>query len=214
MRFTLLVFIASLFGLVGQLMAAGSASTSKEKPVERVWDKRWTTQFDPQFRKHSKHYFGPAFDWRWFKSQAIAESTLRADARSKTGAVGLMQIQPATFAEIKKKNPHFKDIATPRWNIAAGIYYDRQLYKRWQSKGISPPHRLDFSLGAYNAGFVGILRAIKKSPEQKKREALVKVSWPSVERFVPTETKAYVSKINRLMGQPIAQNSNTTKERG
>lgn len=37
---------------------------------------------------------------------------------------------PKTFDEIKKKNPSFVDVNEPRWNIAAGIYYDRQLYQK------------------------------------------------------------------------------------
>jgi len=95
----------------------------------------WTNKYDKHFRKNAKHYFGPSFDWRWFKAQAIAESGLKADAESKYGASGIMQILPSTYEDIKKKNPGFKDIHTPRWNIAAGIYYDRQLYKKW-----STPH--------------------------------------------------------------------------
>ncbi len=35
------------------------------------------TEFDRHFSKYSKRYFGPAFDWRYFKAQAIAESRLQ-----------------------------------------------------------------------------------------------------------------------------------------
>jgi len=31
-------------------------------------------KFDRHFSKYSKRYFGPAFDWRFFKAQAVAES--------------------------------------------------------------------------------------------------------------------------------------------
>ncbi|BBO84110.1 hypothetical protein DSCO28_46760 [Desulfosarcina ovata subsp. sediminis] len=48
---------------------------------------------------------GPAFDWRHFKAQAVAESRLQAAAKSRVGAVGLMQIMPRTFAEIRRKQP-------------------------------------------------------------------------------------------------------------
>ncbi len=30
---------------------------------------RWSKQYDPIFKKYTKRYFGPFFDWRWFKSQ-------------------------------------------------------------------------------------------------------------------------------------------------
>ena len=48
------------------------------------------TEFDRHFSKYSKRYFGPAFDWRYFKAQAIAESRLQEDARSEAGAVGVI----------------------------------------------------------------------------------------------------------------------------
>ena len=54
--------------------------------------------YDRLFRKYTKHYFGPHFDWRWFKAQGIAESGLRPNAHSSAGAKGIMQILPATAA--------------------------------------------------------------------------------------------------------------------
>ena len=98
---------------------------------ERVDSRYWSTKYDRYFQKYSKRYFGPNFDWKWFKAQAIAESGLNPNALSNTGARGLMQILPSTYAEIRKKNPYFSHINEPRWNIAAGIYYDRFLYGYW-----------------------------------------------------------------------------------
>ena len=112
------------------MAAAGQAAKG---PKEKIDD--WTDRYDAHFRKYAKHYFGPGMDWRWFKAQAIAESGLKPDARSKSGARSIMQIMPGTFREIQKKNTHLKDVDSPRWNIAAGIYYDRQLYRKW----VSPP---------------------------------------------------------------------------
>ena len=51
---------------------------------------KWTDQYDRHFKKYSKRYFGPLFDWHWFKAQAIAESALSHDAESHVGARGLM----------------------------------------------------------------------------------------------------------------------------
>ena len=119
--------LALLFFTV--VAAAGQAAKG---PKEKIDD--WTDRYDAHFRKYAKHYFGPGMDWRWFKAQAIAESGLKPDARSKSGARGIMQIMPGTFREIQKKNAHLKDVNSPRWNIAAGIYYDRQLYRKWISK--------------------------------------------------------------------------------
>ena len=93
---------------------------------------KWTDKYDRYFQKYSKRYFGPHFEWRWFKSQGIAESNLNSDASSPVGAEGIMQLMPATYEEIRQENPTFLAIKDPRWNIAAGIFYDRQLYRKWR----------------------------------------------------------------------------------
>ena len=117
------------------------------------------TQYDSYFKKYTKHYFGPGFDWRYFKSQAIAESNLDSEAKSHVGAKGIMQIMPKTFEEIKYKNLLIKGSAQqPKWNIAAGIYYDRAIWKLWKAKRPFDD-RIAFMFGSYNAGKGNILKA-------------------------------------------------------
>lgn len=173
------------------VLAVSVAAAAHAGDKEHVGD--WTDSYDAMFRKNAKHYFGPGYDWRWFKAQAIAESGLDPDAKSKSGAVGIMQILPDTYREIQKENPHLKDIKSPRWNIAAGIYYDRTLFERW----ISPPddrERLLFAFGSYNAGYTRILRSMKRA---KPKTA----SWKQIEKHVPNQTRHYVRRIRRLMGK-------------
>ena len=66
------------------------------------------TKYDRHFSKYSKRYFGAGFDWRYFKAQAIAESGLQADARSRVGAIGIMQVMPRTFEDIRQQNPQIE----------------------------------------------------------------------------------------------------------
>jgi len=40
----------------------------------------------------------------------------------------------STFSKIRSKNPEIESINKPEWNIAAGIYYDRQLWKQWNEQ--------------------------------------------------------------------------------
>ena len=131
-----------------------------------VHSNKWTKKYDRHFKKYSKRYFGPLFDWHWFKAQGIAESGLDSTSKSHVGASGIMQIMPNTFGEINKKNPHFKAVDSPRWNIAAGIFYDRMLYKKF--KNIPEQEKLYLTLASYNAGYGRILRASKKSKTDKK----------------------------------------------
>lgn len=161
-----------------------------------VKDERWSGEFDPLFRKYTKHYFGAHFDWHWFKAQAIAESGLDPDAKSPMGARGIMQILPATYEEIKRQNPFLANIEDPRWNIAAGIFYDRQLYRKWKSKrDVQTTERLMFAFGSYNAGYGNVLKAYKRAAKQHGEVR----TWKDVAPFAPSETRHYVRRIEDLM---------------
>lgn len=160
-------------------------------------------KFDKYFSKYSKRYFGVNFDWLYFKAQAIAESNLKAKAKSRVGAVGMMQIMPKTFEEISKKNPSIKGTREqPRWNIAAGIYYDRMIWKAWKADR-SFQDRINYMFGSYNAGRGNILKAQRIA----KKKGLNLKRWQSVEKTLPKvtgkrseETIGYIRKINKIMG--------------
>lgn len=153
---------------------------------------KWTDSYDRHFQKYSKRYFGPHFEWRWFKSQAIAESNLNPDASSPVGARGIMQIMPATFDEIRQQNPSFAALDDPRWNIAAGIFYDRQLYRKWR-KPLPSEDRLFLAFSSYNAGYGRVLKAVKRTHKEDD------YSWIEVKPHLPAETRGYVSRIATLM---------------
>jgi soluble lytic murein transglycosylase-like protein len=67
------------------------------------------------------------------------ESGYRPKARSRKGAMGLMQLMPSTAREYKVRNPF-----EPKANIEAGIKHLKSLIVKFE--------RLDLSLAAYNAG--------------------------------------------------------------
>ena len=158
-------------------------------------------KFDPYFSKYTKRYFGAGFDWQHFKAQAVAESRLKAEAKSHVGAVGVMQIMPRTFKEIQKKNPAIKGTrAQPRWNIAAGIYYDRRLWNTWKAERPFQD-RMNFMFGSYNAGKMNIIKAQKLAEASGKNPNL----WESIESELPRvtgknsrETIDYIKKIEKI----------------
>ena len=160
-------------------------------------------KYDKYFSKYSKRYFGPGFDWHYFKAQAVAESRLQADARSRVGAEGVMQIMPRTFEEITRKNPGIKGTREqPRWNIAAGIYYNRMIWNLWKAKR---PYmdRINFMFGSYNAGKGNIIKAQKIA----KNKGLNPNMWKSIQSTLPDvtgknskETIGYVNKIGEIKG--------------
>lgn len=163
----------------------------------------FTTEFDKFFSKYSKKYFGADFDWRWFRAQAIAESGIDPAAVSWCGAKGILQIMPATFAEIKKYHcPWITNVEDPEQNIEAGIFYDRKLYRMW-SNPRPELDRLALMFASYNAGAGNILKAQKLCTVDPNLWA----SIAAVAKFVPgwksSETLGYVTKIISLMSKYI-----------
>ena len=156
------------------------------------------TTYDQYFSKYSKRFFGVGFDWYYFKAQALAESTLDENARSPSGAVGVMQIMPPTFEEIRRRNPAITGrINHPRWNIAAGIWYDRQNFVAWEA--VQPLiEQLKFMFGSYNAGRSSIRRARAVAVEL----GLDGTVWESITQGLPevtgrrsSETLMYIDRI-------------------
>ena len=133
----------------------------------------------------------------------MAESNLDSSAVSHVGARGIMQLMPSTFVEIQSRNPEITRIDDPEWNIAAGIYYDRVLWRLWQKDSIDA-HRREFMLGSYNAGRQTILNAqsVARSSRLDHR------AWPSIEAVGPRvarwrhrETVSYVRRIQEYLAR-------------
>lgn len=184
------------FGAALVFALAGVCLTSQVAHAQRNRS-RQADRYDDTFRKYSKRYFGPTFDWRQFKAQGLAESNLDPGAKSWVGARGIMQLMPSTYRDVQTRNPSLRQIDDPEWNIAAGIYYDRQLWRLWESDSVSTD-RLPFTFASYNAGRVTIMRA----QDTARTQALDHRIWKSIEMVAPrlkrwrhTETLDYVRRI-------------------
>lgn len=88
------------------------------------------------------------------------ESAYKIDARSHKGAMGLMQLMPATAQQYR-----VKDILDPRENIYAGTRHLRYLMSRYDDLGLV--------LAAYNAG-EGAVRRFNGIPPYPETENYVK----------------------------------------
>jgi soluble lytic murein transglycosylase-like protein len=109
----------------------------------------------------------------WISAVMGAESAGDARAVSRKGAMGLMQIMPDTWSELRARYGLGRDPFDPRDNILAGAAYLREMHDRYGSPGF---------LAAYNAG-----------PERYE-EYLAGV------RALPAETRAYVTTLAPLVG--------------
>ncbi len=87
------------------------------------------------------------WDWRLLAALMFRESRFDPAAESWAGAVGLMQLMPATAREFGAANPR-----DPEQNIAAGVRYIQWLQDYWQEHIPDVQERKHFVLASYNVG--------------------------------------------------------------
>jgi hypothetical protein len=87
------------------------------------------------------------------------ESGHQPDARSPKGALGLMQVMPATGARYGVRTP--ADLLRPAINIEAGVRYLADLQRAF-------PGRVDLMLAAYNAGEGAVTRHGNRIPPYRE----------------------------------------------
>lgn len=89
------------------------------------------------------------------------ESNYKARARSRKGAMGLMQIMPSTAREYKLRNPF-----DPKTNVAAGVRHLKGLIDRWG---------VELALAAYNAGEGAVKKFNGVPPYRETRNYVTKI---------------------------------------
>lgn len=114
------------------------------------------------------------FDWRLLAAQVYQESHFQPQARSLSGAVGLMQLLPRTARSLGVQNPH-----DPAENIAAGVRHLSALHAR--SRGATEQDRLFLALAAYNVGY----GHVQDARHLARRRGLNPDRWSSVARTLP-----------------------------
>jgi soluble lytic murein transglycosylase-like protein len=110
---------------------------------------------------------------RWIWAVMHIESAGEVRARSQKGAIGLMQIMPKTWADLRARYGLGVDPYDPHDNILAGAAYIRELRDRYGVPGF---------LAAYNAG-----------PGRYENHR-------TTGRPLPDETQAYVAALAPMIG--------------
>jgi membrane-bound lytic murein transglycosylase F len=128
--------------------------------------------YDEEIKREARNL---GWDWRLLASVIYQESNFRPNAESWAGAVGLMQLMPATaieFGAVDRTNPH--------QSLRAGVRYLKYLDKLWSKYVRDPNERVKYVLASYNAGLSHILDArnlAKKYSKDPNR-------WDDVESFL------------------------------
>jgi membrane-bound lytic murein transglycosylase MltF len=166
--------------LVNTTYAKNAASEAERRKFLAVVD---------LFRKYSDRY---ELDFLLMAAQAYQESRLDHSAKSPVGAIGIMQVMPATGKELK-----VGDIKQLEPNIHAGVKYMRNLMDaNFKGEPIDPLNKGLMTFAAYNAG-PGRLRQLRR--EAQKRGLDPNVWFGNVEQIaserIGRETVTYVSNI-------------------
>jgi membrane-bound lytic murein transglycosylase MltF len=143
------------------------------------------------FQKYGEQY---GIDYLMAAAQGYQESRLDQSARSRSGAVGVMQVKPTTAAD---HNVNIEDIHEVDNNIHAGVKYLRFLSERYfNDPEIDELNRTLLALAAYN---VGPTRMINLRNKAEKRGYNPNVWFDNVEMIaaedVGREPVQYVANI-------------------
>lgn len=152
-------------------------------------DARRFEQVRAYFDKYGTQY---SFDALLLAAQGYQESTLDQSKKSPVGAIGIMQVMPATGSELG-----VGDITVAESNVHAGAKYMDQLMTRYfQDAKFDEQNRTLFAFAAYNAGPGNIARMRK---EAEKRGLDPNVWFNNVETVtaekIGIETTTYVRNI-------------------
>ena len=157
------------------LVAAGLVYFRNGQPAwfERI---RYPLHYEQIVRGHARNYdLDPAL----LAAVIYQESKFRADAKSSSGAIGLMQLRPQTAEgiAIRTGGTHFRvsDLYNPEINVRYGSWYLRHLLDKYGDE--------KDALAAYNAG--------QHNVDEWRAEGKG-IQFP--------ETRAYVDRVEHLKG--------------
>jgi soluble lytic murein transglycosylase len=166
--------VLTVAGLAAALLASFALlQTSKPGWWERLW---YPLSYQQIVRGHARNY---SLDPALLAAVIYQESKFKADARSKSGAIGLMQLLPDTAKGIALHTGgtqfHVSDLYDPELNVRYGAWYLRHLIQKYGDE--------ETALAAYNAGQDNVDR------------------WRRAGRGIQfSETRSYVDRVEELKG--------------
>ena len=172
-----------------------SRLAQQQKRIKRIGNNTASAEwkrFEATVRLFDKYGAKYGFDPLMLAAQGFQESRLRQDARSQAGAIGVMQLMPATGKELA-----VGDIHQLEPNIHGGAKYMNRLMTRYfEDAKFSEQDRTLFAFACYNAGPGNISRmradAAKRGLDPDKWFDNVEVV---VARRIGLETTTYVRNI-------------------
>ena len=138
-------------------LAAGAGALVYVIETEPPWYARirYPLKYETIVRGHARNY---GLDPALLAAVIYQESRFRSNARSPSGAIGLMQLLPATAQGIAIRTGgsrfHVDDLYDPELNVRYGSWYLRHLLRKYGDERNA--------LAAYNAGQTHVDRWLRE----------------------------------------------------
>ncbi|MEM1024447.1 MAG: tetratricopeptide repeat protein [Myxococcota bacterium] len=162
----------------------------------RTYQHRFPDAFSEAVRAAStEHRVSPELIWAVMRT----ESHYRPDVRSAAGAVGLMQLLPATARSIAGRVPEARpltrNLRDPAANVWLGSWYLGQLAERF-------PGFLPAQIAAYNAGPTATQSWVDGLADEPTDEFVERISYRETRRYVRRVLETMWT-YQVLYGQPL-----------
>jgi soluble lytic murein transglycosylase-like protein len=179
--------------------ADAQAVTVPVAPAGQMIVGRTNPEFDPLIRQHARDQGIRA---ELVRAVIQVESAFNRWAVSPKGAMGLMQLMPATAKELGVSDPF-----NPAENIRGGVTYLRQLLDRYNDDE-------KLALAAYNAGPTAVDRYGSKIPPYKEtRNYVQKIT--GIQGTVRNGPGQRIYKVTEIIdGQPVITYTNVKPASG
>jgi len=185
--------LASIYTQIGQYYPA-IATLEKYgygfKPIKGYIPQEFAQILYPRAHWDAVQKWAKAFDVDPYLSLALMreESMFKAEAVSRSGALGLMQIMPATgqgIASVQKVTWEGKTtLLNPDYNIQFGIWYISNLKKRFNNE-------YAHMLSGYNAGPNITRKWVNKATHQDLDQFIAEIPYSETNYYVTRVLKTY-----------------------
>ena len=189
---------ASQFDRVISLARRAADGLLRTAGQDGVLSSFWTFLYPRAFWAWVDHYAGESrLDPYLVIAVIREESAFAPKALSRAGARGLMQLLPATAAQVAKENNlrSLPDLDTPAPNIALGTRYLAKLHEEFGGN-------LVLTLASYNAGPHVVRRWLDTLQSSQDPEIFIEeIPYPETRRYVKRVLGSY-DRYRTLYGRP------------